>query len=204
MTDLKRDYVRTHYTILDEADLAALNQAFRDMEDEARGMLAATSVAEADWRIARAADLRYTRQAYELTVPVQAGTLGGPELELIASDFHERHRQTYGHDSPGEAVQLVNLRITATGMMERLDLAVGSDAEAAPTAWKHRTAYFPGHGALDCVVLAREGLSAGQTIQGPAIIEAMDTTIVIPPEWCALAHDKGYIVMDFQANGETP
>jgi N-methylhydantoinase A len=196
-TDLKRDYVRTFYTVLGRADLAALNTAYGEMEAGARQMLARSAVPEARWRIERQADLRYVRQAYELTVPVPSGTLGPDQLATVARAFHDRHRQTYGHDNPGEAVQLVNIRVTATGALEALSLAgaCGGGGEVRPG---RRTAYFRGFGAVECAVYRRDDLAAGRRIDGPAIIESMDSTIVLPPGWRASVDAKGFIVMEAQ------
>ncbi len=199
-TDLKRDYVRTFYTVLGEADLDALNEAYAAMEARARAMLAATPVPEARWRITRQADLRYTRQAYELTVPAPSGALDAAGLVAMATAFHERHRQTYGHDNPGEAVQLVNLRVTALGAFDPLQLSLepsGGDGRESG----RRQAYFSTEGAVDCAVLAREEIRSGQSIQGPAVIESMDSTILVPPGWTATADAKGYIIMEAKGDG---
>lgn len=198
-SDIKRDYVRTFYTQLDEADLDALNAAYEEMEDTARRMLAGTSVPEERWRIERQGDLRYTRQAYELTVPVPGGRLDAPALAAVGSTFHERHRQTYGHDNPDEAVQLVNIRVTATGSLERLSISAAG--QGAADAVVERTVHFAEVGPMSCPVHRRETLAAGVRIAGPAVIEAMDSTILVPPGWQAATDDKGYIVMEARKDG---
>ena len=200
-TDLKRDYVRTFYTVLDEADLAALNQAFAEMEEGARGMLNRSDVPQSRWQITRQADLRYTRQAYELTIPVAGGDLTAAELDILARAFHDRHRQTYGHDNPDEAVQLVNIRVTATGAFDALELS-GPDQTTADTgATGQRTVHFDQTGPVTCDIYARDAVPIGQAIAGPVIIESMDSTIVVPPGWQAQCDDKGYIVLEADKDG---
>jgi len=198
-SDLKRDYVRTFYTVLDEADLEALNAAYQEMERAAREMLSRTSVDEPHWRIQRQGDLRYTRQAYELTVPVPAGRLDARALTAVGKAFHERHRQTYGHDNPDEAVQLVNIRVTAAASLEALSIRAAG--EGTESAVGQRTAHFPGHGALSCAVYRREAMPPGSRIEAPAVIEAMDATILVPPGWRARSDDKGFIVMEASNDG---
>jgi N-methylhydantoinase A len=198
-SDIRRDYVRTVYARADAADHAELERAYAAMEAAARAMLAEARVPAAGWEIARAADVRYPRQAYELTVPVGSGPVAAATLERLAAAFHERHRQTYGHASPGEPVQIVNLRVTAVGRRaERLDLAragaAGRGSEPAKAAW--RPVYFKETGLAPCEVLPREALGPGSDRPGPLVVESMDTTIVVPPGWRLTADARGVIVLE--------
>ena len=56
--------------------------------------------------------------------------------------------------------------------------------------------WFPESGLAPGPVLARESLAVGEAIAGPAIIEATDSTIVVPPGWRAAADDRGFFVME--------
>ena len=95
---------------------------------------------------AAAADLRYRRQAYELTVPMADGRSRARRLDALAAAFHDRHRQTYGHANPNESVQLVNLRLTALGRSPELVLR-STAAPAAPVRerarWFAETGFTP-------------------------------------------------------------
>ena len=73
-------------------------------------MLDRAGVAPERRRFERSVDARYERQSYELSVPVPARTLDAAALREIAEAFHDRHRQTYGHDNRAEPVQLVSVR----------------------------------------------------------------------------------------------
>ena len=196
-TDLKRDYVKTLYTALADAKPASLGAVYEAMEESAREMLRAAAIPESQWVLERGADLRYSRQAYELTVPARSGPVTVDTLDDMAAKFHEKHRITYGHANPDEAVQLVNLRLTAIGKLEGLDLRhVGSDGveglKGSRPVWFRRT------GRVDCAIYNRDGIAAGDRIAAPAVIEALDATIVVPPGWAARANDNGHIIMEAQ------
>jgi N-methylhydantoinase A len=200
-SDIRRDYVKTFYARLDGADPARMEALYEAMASEARTMLAESGVPAARWEIARAADCRYGRQAYELTVPVMSGPIARATLDRLAVDFHEKHRVTYGHASPDEPVQLVNLRVSALGRLGGLDLGrvAGAAGHGAPAPAREREAYFRETGSVRCEVLSRDGLPPGFERPGPLIIEAMDTTIVVPPGWRGRADARGFITLEAMA-----
>jgi N-methylhydantoinase A len=95
-SDLKRDYSRTLYADLAALDPARVSAVLTEMEATASDMLAAAGILP-DRRALRRAAVRYRRQAYELTVALTAGPITRASLDALAIDFHEKHRQTYGH-----------------------------------------------------------------------------------------------------------
>jgi N-methylhydantoinase A len=189
--DLKRDYSRTLYANLRTLDLDDAGGALAELEATASEWLAAVRISPDRRALSRAADLRYRRQAYELTVPLADGPVTCASLDRLAAAFHDKHRQTYGHANPEESVQLVNLRLTAIGRLPGLRLA--QPPASAPARRKTRQVWFPETGSAPCTVHWRDGLAAGEAVAGPAIIEAMDSTIVVPPGWIAAVDGTGYI-----------
>ena len=190
-SDLKRDYSRTLYADLQALDPARVAEALAEMEATTSEWLASTGIPTERCQLLRAADLRYRRQAYELTVPMDQGAVTRESLDRLATAFHDTHRQTYGHANPEEVVQLVNLRLTAIGRLPALTLA--QPPAAAPARRRKREVWFPQDGSAPCPIHWRDGLAAGEALTGPAIIEAMDSTIVVPPGWIASVDGKGYI-----------
>ena len=203
-TDLKRDYVKTHFIALHEADKSAVAAAFGDMETAARAMLTAANIPQEQWRLERSADLRYGRQAYELSVPARTGEITQGTLDELAQLFHEKHRQTYGHHNPDETIQMVNLRLSAIGRFESLALSYEATRGKDPRKGS-RPVWFrqgsgqgggQGGGRCDCAIYDCAPLGPGDAITGPAVLEAVDTTIVIPPGWRAQMNATGHILME--------
>jgi N-methylhydantoinase A len=193
-SDLKRDYVKTCYTRIDSADHDAMEAIYGEMEDRAREMLRAAEIPQSRWSLERFADLRYPRQAYELTVPARPGAVNSEMLDDLAARFHRKHHQTYGHDNPAEIVQIVNLRLTAIGRLEGVALRQVPVGDVAARKGS-RLVWFRGEGRVDCAIYARAGLAIGETLRGPAVIEAVDSTIVIPPGWRAKVNADGHLIM---------
>jgi N-methylhydantoinase A len=189
-SDLKRDYSRTLYADLATIDPARVGEALAGMERAGADMLRAARVPPERQVLLRQADVRYRRQAYELTVPVGDGDITRAVLDDLAAAFHARHEQTYGHANRAEHVQLVNLRVTALGHQPNLTLAQRADPANART--RSRDVWFAETGFAPTAVQWRDGLIPGTHIAGPAIIEAMDATIVVSPGWSARIDDLGY------------
>jgi N-methylhydantoinase A len=105
---------------------------------------------------------------------------------------------TYGHASPGEPGQLVNVRVSAVGHLHGgLALGRGEDepvrAGGTPAS---RLVYFRESGLIPCQIVSRAALAPGTHRVGPLIVEAADTTIVVPPGWRLRAEVGGSAVLD--------
>jgi N-methylhydantoinase A len=192
-TDLKRDYVRTLYADLGTVDPGRVADVFAAMEASGQIMLDAAHVPAERQAMPRQADLRYRRQAYELTVPIADGPVTRASLDEAMAAFHAKHELTYGHANRADPVQLVNLRLSAVGRLPDLMLARHGDASEART--RHRDVWFADTGFTPTPVHWRPGLVAGVTLVGPAIVEAVDSTIVIPPGWAARVDGTGFLRM---------
>ncbi len=173
-TDLRRDWSHTFYSPVESIDLDALNRRLHDLEGRAEAMLHGAGVPEPARVIERAADCRYTKQAYELTVPLASGTITREALAGLAREFHAQHLRTYGHESPDEPVQMVNVRVTATGRMPRVEFHARAEEEDAPAGTKP-PAEPPGAAEREvwfgkpvrCPVIGRHDLPSASAGAGP-------------------------------------
>src|SRR5262245_36898239 len=191
-TDLKRDYVQTLFVLAEAADPAELEAAFAELERQGAAMLDRANVAEDRRRYERSIDARYERQSYELSVPVAAGVFDAAAVAALADAFHARHRQTYGHDSRGEPVQLVSLRVAAVGAMPPLRLSQAPAAPGTDPAKGRRPLWFAG-ARRHAVVLDRRRLPSGATVTGPAVIESLESTMLVAPGWRGRSDDDGFV-----------
>ncbi len=194
-TDLKRDYVRTFFQTTDEIDPAALEAAFSELETQGEAMLERAGVPAARRRFARSIDARYARQSYELSVPVAAPPFDTATLDAIETSFHALHRKTYGHDNNTEPVQIVNVRLAAIGEIPSLRISDATgDADHGPTK-SRRNLWFREGGAVEADILVRATMPAGYVATGPAVIESLESTILVRPGWQAAMDGDGFITM---------
>jgi N-methylhydantoinase A len=179
-SDIKHDDVRTRLGLLRD-QLPALHEAFTEMETAARRQLEREGFGPEQQKLLRSLDLRYRGQAFELNL-----TLADPSLRLdrIEAEFHRQHRAAYGHANPEAAIELVNARLTAYGLVPKP--AAERFAASAPgqddALVERRPVWFDGR-PHDCPVWERERLPEGARLAGPAIVEEFGATTVVPPGW---------------------
>jgi N-methylhydantoinase A len=131
--------------------------------------------------IARALDLRYAGQGYEITVPC-GPIASAQDLARLRADFDQIHKQQFGHAAPDEVVEIVSWRVQSTGLVPPVETRrfepTGATLESALR--ERRKVRFAGKD-IDCPIYQRERLDVGHSVAGPAVIEQYDCTIVIEP-----------------------
>jgi N-methylhydantoinase A len=174
-SDIKHDDVRTRVGPL-RTRWPLLAALFAEMEAGVRRQLELEGFGADAQRRRRSLDLRYRSQAFELNLEVADDT-----LDAVEAAFHARHRAVYGHADPSAAIELVNARLSAYGMVAR-PAAEQHRAVTADALIVRRAVWFDGirH---DCPVWERERLPVSAEITGPAIVEEFGATTVVPPGW---------------------
>ena len=191
-TEVRNDYARTHLQKPPDYDLGAVAAVYAELEGQARAWLAAEGVAPARQRLTRLADLRYRHQGFELTVPWPERDLA---VHALLARFHERHRQLYTYALADAPVEIVTLRVAAAGRVRRFTLPSLDRRGAARTRQPRRRVYFARAGWKACPCIDREGLGVGAVVTGPAIVEQLDATTVVPPGQRAIVDRVGNLVI---------
>ncbi len=199
LTDLRADFAATRLRTLNAAVLPDVAEAFAELRVQADEWFAAEGIAPDSRRVVRTVDMRYAGQNYELPVPVPDGAITPATLNGLAAGFAEAHRQMYGFVADDEAVQLVTFRVEAAGVVPKAAFQPrpmgGADASAAVTG--RRDVWLPETGGfVACRVYDREKLDAGNRIAGPAIIEQMDTTTLVPPGMAVLVEPYLNLILE--------
>jgi N-methylhydantoinase A len=188
-TDLKYDLIRNEFMLDSAADLRRLNADFADLDGEACEQLRRDGIDDADVTITHWADCRYVGQGYELRVRMPEGRLTPASWGKLREQFHRQHRDEYGHHFPDTPIELVNVRVVATGRMPKMPALpppLGGSPEEALV--EQAPVHFTIEGRLQAVptrVYHRPGLAVGSQLTGPAILLQDDTTVIVPPGACA-------------------
>jgi N-methylhydantoinase A len=196
-SDVEHDRMRTIFRRVDAITAIQIEEELAALAREASAPLLEEGAAAVTLR--READLRYSGQAYELTVALDEKL----DRAVMLEAFHAEHARTYGHRQDGAPVDLINLRVIASAP-QRSDLdAAQATTRAAELASKGhavtRQVYFgAARGLLPTRVIARGDLSVAP-LEGPLIVEEFDATCVIPPGARASLDAVANIVIDVAA-----
>jgi N-methylhydantoinase A len=196
VADLRRDYIHSRFSDLGDVTAREVQARFEAMEAAARAELQQEGIAPDRIVFARALDLRYSIQKYELSIPVAGGALGDIDAARWRELFDERHEQHYGTRATDQHVEIVSYRLTARVPLSRpAARELPWQGEDPATALKgSRRAYFDEW--RDCPLYARERLASGSRLSGPAIIEQVDSTIVIHPGQAAHVDRFGNVIIE--------
>jgi N-methylhydantoinase A len=198
-TDLKYDTIRTQFQVSGHVDLDRLNSDLTAMERQLTGQFMADHLEHASISFARVGDLRYVGQGYELKIPFAAGTLDQAQLDDIWSRFHDAHKGEYGHYFADNPIEIVNIRVTASGTMPKINkLTAPEGATLAKARVKTGPCVFRIEDELrsfETAFYRRHLLPIGESFGGPAIVLQKDSTTVIPPGWSALNDAVGNLIL---------
>ncbi|MBR0644225.1 hydantoinase/oxoprolinase family protein [Plastoroseomonas hellenica] len=184
LTDLRADFAATRLLPATVASVDEVAASFDGLALRAEEWFVHEGIPDADRRLTRTADMRYAGQNYELPVPLPEGPVTEATVATLAEGFAEAHRQRYGFIAEEEPVQIVTLRLEATGLVRKAELRSYPDAgpDASAAIMGEREVWFPEAGAfVQTPIYSRDALQPGNRFAGPAIVEQMDTTTVVPP-----------------------
>jgi N-methylhydantoinase A len=207
LSNIEHEFVQTLFRRGAAVSSTEIDAAYEALEAQARSALTADGYQAGQMNISRQADLRYSGQAYELTVPVASGSSGESAITAMVAAFGEEHQRTYGHRAEDEPVDLVSLRVIGWAQPpgpRSIDPAAVTAAhdQGLRDCSQTRMAFFgTEHGLTKTPVCARAALTQ-QSISGAIIIEEYDSTIVIPPDWTVRLDAWSNIVMDKKDTGE--
>ncbi|WP_432835246.1 hydantoinase/oxoprolinase family protein [Dactylosporangium sp. CA-092794] len=181
-------------------DVAALAREVADMEAALRADLGEYHASLEGLTTERVLDMRYRGQRFELRIPMPPGQVDERAMARCRQAFHAEHRRTYGRSGSDALVQIVNVRVIAKLTS---DLAIRSiltpDTEPVRREDTTRTCRFDEE--RTTLVTTRDRV-AGTPTPGPAIIEDMDSTVLVPPGASYHRDPLSNIVIDWPADGK--
>jgi N-methylhydantoinase A len=200
MSDLKHNFVRTYSTPLDRMEKEKFKSLFRDMEEKATKLLLSEHIPEERIQHIYSLDMRYVKQYHEVNVSITEEEIETVNTASMSSKFHPEHNRLYGYslEEVGTPIELINLRLLSMGKttkpkFEQEDLDSTNPSFALK---KKRKVYLPVERTFANIpVYDGHKLRYGKKIEGPAIIEQINTTTFVTPEYNVLCDRYGSYTM---------
>ena len=198
--DIKKSYVRTAIASYDEMTPEQINAVMSSLRDEGSAWLDSEKVPSERRKFHGIAEMRYVGQNYELQVEIPTENITASDIEKMKQDFFVAHEKNYGYYNPNAPVQFVNFRCEATGIVKKPNLAELETTLDDPSKAEigRRVVHFEESGAVDCPVYDRAKFGRAKRVNGPCIIEQMDSTTVVPPNtWFSIDKFGNLIIRAF-------
>lgn len=179
LVDIQHDLSTMVTGLVSEVDRDEIDQQFKELESEARARLRHEGVSGDNAVLQRLVSMRYAGQWRSLVVP-----MGSDDNALNAAieAFHREHEREFAFRNDQTPVEIYQLQLKAIGKTPKPNFeAAELQPEAHTEPIETRPVYFEGQW-HDTPVYQRERTPAGATIQGPAIINQLDSTTVVPPQ----------------------
>ena len=200
VSDVRSEFTRSFLRRADPEALPALNAAIAELVAEGAAWLADEARIAERHDVTVLADARYPRQNFELRIDLPSAGLDEVALASVVADFHAQHEKAYGFAHPDSPVQLVNLRAVAHGHVGKPELprlATGAGRPGPDALLGMRQVDFGAeNGAVPTPVLDRANLRCGDVIYGPAVVDQLDATTLVPPNWTATVDEYGNLLIE--------
>ncbi|MEZ4624579.1 MAG: hypothetical protein R2843_07265 [Thermomicrobiales bacterium] len=195
-TDIRHDLVQSFYRSVATLDFGDFQDTVNDLKTRAAASLAEEHIAPEDQALTLLADMRYVGQEYVVTVELAGPDEDLPSPQEIVERFHQVYQDRFGYAVREAQAEFVNLRVAAVGKLDRVEIPAVDDAVQVPaTPVTTRPVRFRGEW-HESSIFDRAQLAPGHTFSGPAIVNELSATTVIPPEFDALVDGYGNIVVE--------
>lgn len=179
LVDVRHDLSQMYTGLASAADADDLEASFTALETEASARLRHEGVSDENALLQRQVSMRYLGQWRSLTVPMGSGE---GALEQAIQTFHEQHEREFAFSQVGAPVEIYQLHLAAIGKTPKPSFRPHERTGQMPSSPAElRQVYFGETGWVETPVYDRDTLPAGARFSGPAIINQLDSTTVVPP-----------------------
>jgi N-methylhydantoinase A len=199
--DIQYDNQVTVSQRLEEVDDSIVEERFETLRQRGREQLKSDGIADERIELEETIDMLYEGQGFELNV--EFDDVSGDWRSRLRSRFEKKHEVEYGHYFEEDPVELLNLRVSAQAEAQPYEpVTIESDVRDPSGAERAESEVYFGTSAdpetQTITRYNREDLDAGNVIEGPAIVDEQDSTVVIRPEWEAEVLPTRSILMIYQ------
>jgi N-methylhydantoinase A len=182
--DIRKSYVATSIASYEKITSDFINGCLEPLIIQGNAWLESEKVPLEGRSFYNIAEMRYVGQNYELQVQLPQRKIESSDIPAIKEAFFKEHEKNYGYFNPTGTVQFVNFRSEAVGAVSKPQIStlnfVMKDPKTAQLS--ARRVYFPTTGYIECPVYDRAKFGEAARVDGPCVVEQMDSTTVVPPD----------------------
>lgn len=199
ISDLRKDFVIPYIHPIKKADVSEIINLFEKIERKGEKLFISEGIKPEKITYQRSIDMRYIGQIYEVETPIPSNIFNNQNVSEIENLFHTKHEQLYGYRDEDSDVEIVHLRskVSVTNkpfILKKLDKSKKSSKDL--NLKTTRKVFFKEKGYIPINIYAGNDLGPETLINGPAIIEEPDTTLLIFPSWkCKIDQYNNYILL---------
>ena len=196
-TDIRRDLTKNYFMMLSDAKTESLHNNFQELINEASTLLKSEGVDQKKMIFYLTADMRYIGQEYYVNISIDQSI----DLIKINTSFHKTYKKKYGHSTPEAPVEIINLRLVAVGIVERLiDYSKLDEYEKKRTKSRSGREVIFNNKKFNTSIIDRNSIKIKDNFKGPLIVEEESATTVIPPGYSMSRDLMGNLIIKRNEN----
>ncbi|MFD1415783.1 hydantoinase/oxoprolinase family protein [Oceanobacillus jeddahense] len=196
IADVRHDDVQSFISNTNQLNVDELNAVFEKLQRNAKENLKKQGFTDEKIQLRLSLDLKYKNQAYDLNISLNGNAIDQETIEQAMKNFHHTHEKIYGFNREDQPLETVNARVTSFGIIDKPEnKSNSSDSSQHDITFKSRKVYFDGQ-YMDTKIVDRDSLLQNNKLVGPAIIEQLDSTIVIHPNQKATTDEFKNLIIE--------
>ena len=195
LSDLSFDFVRSVLVIAEEDGWEAVMNNLEVLKEQANKLFINDEVIPSARSFKYYLEARYKGQSYELRIPLPGQIKSNSLVEFIAA-FHAEHKKEFGYELLERPIEIVNCRLEAVGKTSKPISEKATQNKTEPEVKETREVYFgSAFGWKETPVYERAGISHRSKVIGPAVIEEMSSTTILPPNYEATVDNRANLIL---------
>jgi N-methylhydantoinase A len=193
-SDYRLFETRTRRILVDEEAPAVIRDTVAEMRHRIDEQLRDMGLGNDDCFMNLTLEMRFVGQAFEVPVDIDPEGLVELTTNGLLDAFIDAHHRVYLYGAANRtAAEVVSFRLGAVSPVERVPGLRESRGDIHARPRRHRI--FDGRDSVECKLVRRASLNAGQGLEGPGIIDDVTSTIFVPAGWRSDVDDHENLIM---------
>jgi N-methylhydantoinase A len=181
------DYFQSFISILKIEVFEKINNIYETMKKRGLDTLLRSSELKKNVRFILQADMRHKGQGHEILVDINNEDIINKNIQIIKNNFYKSYEKVYGFSHNILEIEITKLRLKAIGKTPKFNISEENTDKKSQLSKRH--IYLSKGKPLLASIYKRADLSEHKKYYGPAVIEEIDSTVVIPNN-CSFTKDN--------------